>query len=258
MHPPHRSVDDDGAAIALRRPEEVSVLVDAVRGEEEVVAEPLERDAEAQAMADDRLQRALVVVVSRSQHVTCHRSPEVGGFTAESGEHGATRDAAARVHAVGVGDVHGGVSEEREGLRVGEGTAGEDVRVEHEGELEGEIGVVQDTCVPLLRQRNQVRAVHGDEHVEQSRGAHGKVAVGHQGDVRSRLHRPDHLARVVDLVSITRPTALARVRVEHHALLEERRGGRRKRGVGAVASHSGQRDSQDTYFTWSGQPAGME
>ena len=234
----------------------MSVLVDAVRGEEEVVAEPLERDAEAQSMADDRLQRSLVVVVSRSQHVTCHCSPEVGGFTAESGEHGATGDAAACVHAVGVGDVHGGVSEEREGLRVGQGTAGEDVRVEHEGELEGEIRVVQDTCVPLLRQRNQVRAVHGDEHVQQSRGAHGKVAVGHQGDVRSRLHRTDHLACVMDLVSITRSTALARVRVEHHSLLEERRWGRRIRGIGTITTHSGQRHSKTPTSSGADNPRG--
>ena len=171
-------------------------------------------------------QSPLIVVRAFSTHRLRDSLPKSEGAGAFARKHGAAREGM-RVHAIRDGDIDGGIAEEIENVAIRVGIAGENVGVEDERELEGEIGVVDHARVPLMTHGNNVAAMHRDDDGEQCSGFEGDVAIGDQCNVGGRVHLQNAPRVHIHLRHVTIAFAIGGIGVKDNAFLVE--GGRRIR-----------------------------
>ena len=161
MNPSHRSRNHDRAAIAVAQALKHAVLRDSVRRIEEIAAQSTIVEVRP-VRAHRASQSPLIVVHAFATHRLRDALPKPEGSRAFAREHGAAGEGM-RVHAIRDGDVDGGVAEEIENVAIRVGIAGENVGVEDEGELKGEVRVVHHARVPLMSYGDNVAMVHGDD-----------------------------------------------------------------------------------------------
>ena len=225
MNPSHRPRNHDRTPIAAAQTSEHAVLRDSVRRVEEIAAQSAVLEI-GMASTQHISESPLVIVCAFSTHRLRDALPKPERRGTFARQHGAAR-IGMRVHAVRDGDVDGGVAEERENVAISVGIARENVGVEDERELEGEIGVVDHARVPLMTHGNDVAAMHRNDDGEQRSGFEGDVTIGDQCDVGGRVHLQNAPRVHIHLRHVTIAFAIGGIGVKDNAFLVE--GGRRIR-----------------------------
>ena len=183
----HSSADQNAAAIAIGLRHESSLRVDAVRGEEEVVAEPPEPNLSlCPHFIGYEVHEILVVsrgffVIHRSRH-SFPKHPS-GGRPSEKGGKSAGDPPAENPRGIRQFDVTFG--EELKRLLQVVFLAEKHMSVHDERDVERRVDIVQHARLELRRRRSEnIRGVDGHDDIKQLEEFHGQVAVGHERHLR--------------------------------------------------------------------------